>query len=43
MVEDREALHDLRPSDPADMRRVFSQENLQHLANAVSPHLVAGA
>lgn len=43
MIEDRETLHDLRPSDPADMRRVFSQQNLQHLANAVSPHLVAGA
>jgi putative glycosyltransferase (TIGR04372 family) len=43
MIEDRETLHYLRPSDPADMRRVFSQQNLQHLANAVSPHLVAGA
>lgn len=43
MVEDQDKIHELRQSDPADMRRIFSQENLQHLADAVSPHLEVGA
>jgi putative glycosyltransferase (TIGR04372 family) len=42
MAEGSEKIHDLRSADPDEMRRLFSQENLQHLANAVSPHLVAG-
>ena len=43
MIDDQGQVYDLRASDPADMRRIFSQENLQYLANAVSPHLAAGA
>ena len=42
MTQDQGKVHDLRASDPSDMWRVFSFENLQRLANAVRPHLVDG-
>lgn len=42
MTQDQGKVHDLRPSDPSDMWRVFSFENLQRLANAVRSHLVDG-
>ncbi len=35
-------VNDLRAARPDEIERIFSQENLQYLANAVSPHLVAG-
>ena len=43
MVEDQPSVNALRASDPGDVQRLFGQENLQRLANAVSPHLSAGA
>jgi putative glycosyltransferase (TIGR04372 family) len=42
MTQDQGKVHDLRASDPSDMWRVFSFENLQRLANAVRQHLVDG-
>jgi hypothetical protein len=36
MVEDREKIHDLRRTDPENMQRIFSQENLQHLRGNAS-------
>lgn len=42
MTRDDGKVHDLRGSDPADMWRVFSYENLRHLASAAKPHLVNG-
>jgi putative glycosyltransferase (TIGR04372 family) len=43
MADDLDKLHELRAADPGDVYRIFSQDNLRRLANAVSPHLVAGA
>ncbi|MDG2285502.1 MAG: hypothetical protein P8N43_08220 [Alphaproteobacteria bacterium] len=43
MADDLDKLHELRAADPGDVYRVFSQDNLRRLANAVSPHLAAQA